>query len=72
MNITDYLTGKSSSAVVRDLNGATGQDVEVLFLVESPHSEELDRHTRLPAQLAATPWQSSRHASGTQRAWASW
>lgn len=43
MDIADYLVGRSSSAVVRDLIGARGQDVEVLFLVESPHSDELDR-----------------------------
>lgn len=43
MDIANYLLGSSSSAVVRDLIGVHGQDVEILFLVESPHSDELDR-----------------------------
>jgi len=43
VDIAHYLLGKRSSAVVRDLIGVHGQDVEILFLVESPHSDELDR-----------------------------
>lgn len=43
VDVADYLVGGSPSAVVRDLLGAPGRDVEVLFLVESPHFDELDR-----------------------------